>query len=230
MTTAVSSLTSSPSPSTTTQSTATGAAPTMNEQDFLQLLMAQMQNQDPLQPDDSTAWVTQLATYSQVEQSVAQTSSLNTISTELQGLSSTNSANLIGKSVTLQGNTLTWNGTSPATASVNLAAPAQQVQVTVSDSSGNTVKVLKLGATAAGPASFQWDGTNQSGQAAPAGTYTFAVSATGSNGASVGVSQSVTGIVTQVSYANGSSTLTLNNGTTASISQLASVNAAQATQ
>jgi flagellar basal-body rod modification protein FlgD len=202
----------------------------MNEQDFLQLLMAQMQNQDPLQPDDSTAWVTQLATYSQVEQSVAQTSTLNTISTQLQGLSSTNTANLIGKSVTLQGNTLAWNGTSPATSAVTLAAPAQHVAVTVSDSGGNTVKVLQLGPQSTGSVSIQWDGTNQTGQAEPAGTYTFAVSATGANGTSVGVSQSVSGIVTQVSYANGSSTLTLNNGTTASISQLASVNAAQATQ
>jgi flagellar basal-body rod modification protein FlgD len=202
----------------------------MNEQDFMQLLMAQMQNQDPLQPDDSTAWVTQLATYSQVEQSVAQTSSLNTISTQLQGLSTTTNANLIGKTVTLQGGTFTWNGTSPSTSSVNLAAAAQQVNVTISDSSGHQVRVMTLGPQSPGSLPITWNGAEDSGQAAPSGTYTFAVSAQSATGQTVGVSQSVTGIVTQVAYANGASTLTLNNGTTASISQLASVNAAQPTQ
>ncbi len=231
MTTAVGSLGSPTSASTTSNNSTATATPTINEQDFLKLLMAQMQNQDPLDPSDSTAWVTQLATYSQVEQSVAQTSALGTISTTLQGMSNTNSADLIGKSVTLQqGNTLNWNGVSAASANVTLPTAAQDMLVTVSDSSGNEVRRMDLGPQAAGKVGVQWDGTNDSLQGVPSGTYTFAVSATDANGQAIQVSQSSTGIVTQVSYANGSSTVTLNNGTTAPIPQVTSVGTAQASQ
>lgn len=201
----------------------------MNEQDFLKLLMAQMQNQDPLQPSDSTQWVTQLATYSQVEQSVAQTSSLTNISTQLQGLSATNTAALVGKSVTLQGGTFSWNGSSASASTVNLASSAQDVKVTITDSNGQTIRTMALGPQSGGALSVSWNGAENSGQMAPSGTYNFTVAATGANGQAIGVSNSITGIVTQVSYANGTSTLVLNNGTTAPVSQLASVNAAQAT-
>jgi len=62
--------------SSTTSSNST-ATPTLGYNDFLKLLLAQMQNQDPLNPTDSTQFVSQLASFSSVEQGINTNSKLD---------------------------------------------------------------------------------------------------------------------------------------------------------
>ncbi len=64
----------------------------MGEQDFLQLLVAQLQNQDPMNPMDNTTYVTQLAQFSSLEQ-------LNSMSDKLGTLDSSSAISMIGKQV-----------------------------------------------------------------------------------------------------------------------------------
>jgi flagellar basal-body rod modification protein FlgD len=68
--------TTSPTSSSSTSSSST-ATPTLGYNDFLQLLLAQMQNQDPLNPTDSTQYVSQLASFSNVEQGINMNSKLD---------------------------------------------------------------------------------------------------------------------------------------------------------
>lgn len=182
-----------------------------------------MTNQDPLQPTDSTAMVTQLATFSQVEQSVQQSTQLSAMSSQLQALDNTNAAGLVGRTVTLQNTSMQWGGTLATNASVNLSSAAQNVTAAVVDSSGNTVRTMSLGAQPAGPLTITWNGQENSGQNAPTGTYTVNVTATGANGQPINVSQTVTGQVSQVSFNQGSPSVTLTNGAVAPVSQLVTV-------
>ncbi|MFT4095956.1 MAG: flagellar hook assembly protein FlgD [Rhodoblastus sp.] len=78
------------------QAAASGSSPTLGYNDFLQLLMAQMRNQDPTAPTDSTQWVSQLATFSSVEQAVQANSKLDQI---LQNTSITDAEALLGRTV-----------------------------------------------------------------------------------------------------------------------------------
>jgi flagellar basal-body rod modification protein FlgD len=228
MTSPINSTSQLSSASNTAATAAAGASqPTLGKDDFLKLLMAQLQNQDPLQPTDGTQFVTQLAQFNQVEQSVNQSSALGTIATQLQGLSNANASNLVGKTVTVQGGGMNWDGTFAATANVTLAGPAAQVTVSIKDSQGNVVRTMKLGAEAAGP--ITWNGADNSGQPTPAGSYSVGVAATDANGQSVNVSQSVTGVVTKVSFDQGYPALTLNSGAVAPVSQLVSVGTTPAT-
>lgn len=213
-----------------TSSAAAAAAPTVDKNEFLQLLVAQLQHQDPTQPTEGTEFVTQLAQFSQVEQAQNQTTELTTISNQMSGLSSNEAANLIGKQVDVSGSNLTYDGSLAATSSVTLDAAATSVQVQVKDSSGNVVRTMAMGAQPAGPMQITWDGKDDSGTAEPAGSYTVSVSATGANGGAVNVETDVKGVVTQVSYDKGYPVVTLNSGTTAAISDLVSVaNAATST-
>jgi flagellar basal-body rod modification protein FlgD len=228
MTTSVTSATATSTTASAASSAAaasTGAAAPLGQDAFLKLLMAQLANQDPTQPTDSTQFVTQLAQFSVVEQSVAQTTQLTNIGTQLQGLSNSETTALVGQTVTAQGSGLQWNGTFATTADVTLAGPAQQVTVQVQDSQGNTVKTMTLGAQAAGTLPITWNGIEDSGQPAPAGSYSVNVSATDASGAPVAVAQTVTGVVDQVSFAQGYPALTLSTGAVVPISQLVSVGA-----
>jgi flagellar basal-body rod modification protein FlgD len=207
----------------------TGATPTVNEQEFLQLLVAQLQHQDPTQPMQGTDFVTQLAQFSLVEQSVNQSQQLGTVSTQLSGIGNNEASQLVGQTVTIGGNTVTSNGTSASPTNVTLGGSAADVKATITDSNGNLIRTLDLGPQSAGPLSIQWDGNNSSGQSAPQGTYTINVTATTSSGAAVPVSQSVSGVVTNISFAQGATMVTLASGAQAPISQLVSVGAPTST-
>ena len=79
------------------------AGPAIDYQSFLKLLMAEMKNQDPTKPMDSTEYVAQLATFSQVEQSVQTNSKLDQL---LQTSALAQAGNIIGHTITsADGNT-----------------------------------------------------------------------------------------------------------------------------
>ncbi len=80
----------------TQRAAATGGATTLGYGDFLQLLMAQMRNQDPTSPTDSTQWVSQLATFSSVEQAVQANAKLDAI---LRNTALSDAEALIGRSL-----------------------------------------------------------------------------------------------------------------------------------
>jgi flagellar basal-body rod modification protein FlgD len=80
-----------------TNSTSQVAAPSVDYQSFLKLLIAEMKNQDPTKPMDSTEYVAQLATFSQVEQSVQTNSKLDQL---LQTSALAQAGNIIGHTVT----------------------------------------------------------------------------------------------------------------------------------
>ncbi len=202
---------------------ASAATQTLGQDAFLKLLMAQLSNQDPLNPVQGTEFVTQLSQFSLVEQSVQQSTSLGSISTQLQGLSNSNATALVGKTVTVSGNGLAYNGVLATTGNVTLGGAAQAATVSISDSQGNVVRTIQLGSEPAGPLSVTWNGQNDSGQQEPAGAYSMNVSATDANGQPVSVSQNVTGTVTQVSFSQGYPQIILSTGTAVPLSNLISV-------
>jgi len=210
-------------------STSSSTTAPVDTSEFLKLLVAQLQHQDPTQPTEGTEFVTQLAQFSQVEAAQNQTTQLTAISNQMTGLSSNEAANLIGKQVDVGGGTLAFDGTLAATTNVTLGAAASQVSVQVKDSSGDVVRTMNLGSEAQGTMPITWDGKADNGETEPAGSYTVSVNATDSNGAPVSVSSDVSGVVTKVSYDKGYPVVTLNNGTTAAISQLVSVSNAPTT-
>jgi flagellar basal-body rod modification protein FlgD len=218
-------------PSTATTSTAATAAtasaasstPAVSEQQFLQLLVAQLQHQDPTQPLQGTEFVTQLAQFSMVEQSVNQSQQLTNMTSQLTGISNDQTTSLVGQTVTMGGNSITFDGTSASPANVTLAGPAAQVTATITDSNGNIVRQINMGAQAAGVVTIPWDGQNNSGQIAAQGTYSINVTAVGASGAAVAVSPNVTGVVSSVSFSQGYPDLTLSSGAQAPISELVSV-------
>jgi flagellar basal-body rod modification protein FlgD len=203
-------------------SAASSSSATLGQDAFFKLLIAQLQNQDPLQPMDGTQFVTQLAQFTQVEQSVAQTQSLSSISAQLTGIQANDAVSLIGKQVTVSGQNFNFDGTDATTGSVTLSGAASNVSVSITDSTGKTIRTLSLGKESAGPLTVTWDGRDNSGQLVAAGSYGFTVSAATSNGASVGVSQNVTGVVTKVTYSQGYAAVVLDSGITAPVSNLVS--------
>lgn len=157
----------------------------MNKDDFLKLFVTQLQNQDPLNPQDGTQFIGQLAQLTQVEQAYNTNTNLQNMLNQAGNSTTLAALSLIGKDVEAPGSQLELKSGTPATISLRLAQAAQQVAVTIKDGNGATVKTLTAGAKGAGDSSLVWDGTNDAGTQLGAGAYSFSVSAKNASGATV---------------------------------------------
>jgi flagellar basal-body rod modification protein FlgD len=148
---------------------------------FLTLLVAQLENQDPLNPLDNTEITSQLAQMSTVLGIEQLNTQLTSLVDSLAQTQAVQASSLIGNTVLVPGANLTLSD-GEAFGGVNLSSAADQVTVSILDSSGKVVQTQTLGANEAGNVLFSWDGSTSSGETAPDGAYTFEVSA--SNGSS----------------------------------------------
>jgi flagellar basal-body rod modification protein FlgD len=139
----------------------------INQTDFLQLITAQMKDQNPLSPSDPTQFVTQLEGMSQV-------SAMQSMQASMQASSIMNGTSLIGHSILAP--TLATGGAIGA--AVNAPAGTSSLNVSIQDSTGATVDTFTVKPADSGMTSFLWKGDTSTGATAPAGTYKVSVTAT----------------------------------------------------
>ena len=152
---------------------------TLGQADFLKLLTAQMSNQDPFNPVDNTQMVAQMAQFSSVAGISQMNTTLSGIATKLGATSTGDAMGYVGKTVLTQGKTAYARATGGIAGAVELNGAATDVNVTIADGTGATLKTLALGPQPAGTVSYDWDGTTDAGAAAGAGPFT--VTATAAN-------------------------------------------------
>ena len=134
----------------------------LDQDAFMQLLIAQMKNQDPTEPVDASEQLVQLAQFSQVEgldQLNAQMESLVAAQTSTQALQA---SSLVGRSVTVNNDSFNYQGGSVG-GLVDLPAGGN-VEISVMDAIGQEVDRISLGQQTAGEVAFNWPGGSSSGQ------------------------------------------------------------------
>jgi flagellar basal-body rod modification protein FlgD len=172
---ALPSTTSSDVTVTSTPVAASSSDASVTSDRFLKLLVAQMQNQDPLNPMDNAEVTSQMAQINTV-------TGIDQLNTTVQGLSSqfiqlqaVQGASLVGRDVIVAGNKLSVDATAAVgQGGFELANAADAVKVDILSPSGAVVQTLNLGAEGAGVHSFDWP----SGAATSDSGLTFRVSAT----------------------------------------------------
>lgn len=191
---------------------------------FLKLLVEQLKHQDPLKPQDDTAFVAQLAQFSNLEQTMGINDRLDTLAAQNAGLANAQAVGLVGSTATVRGNLVTVDGTGVGMpVAFTLSGAADDVIVTVRNQNGDAVRTIDLGGHGAGLTQMQWDGRDDAGNIQPAGTYQISVQATNSAGGAVSVSQQTSGEITQVSFDKGYPVLQLDNGVSVPVSDLLKV-------
>jgi flagellar basal-body rod modification protein FlgD len=188
-----------PAPDTLTR---TGSS-ALGKDEFLKILVAQLANQDPTQPQDSSQFVAELAQFSSLESQQNTVTDLNAMMLGQATANQTAATAFIGKDVEYHNSSLAWNGSTPVVASATLGAAAQKVTVSVSDAAGNVVTTFDAGARAAGDSSITWDGTDGKGKALPPGHYTFQPTAFDAAGKAVPITLSTEGTVSGVAFQGG---------------------------
>lgn len=177
----------------------------LGRDDFLTMLVAQLQNQDPLNPMEGTDFSAQLAQFSSLEQLINLNDSMQSIAKSFTQNSEGDVLGYIGKQVTGNVDVMNVDQGTVSGGFYNLAQPSD-VMITITDSDGKTIKTLYEGQQNSGSHIISWNGTDSNGNAVIDGSYTYAVLANSGNGYTQ-VPSSVTGTVEGVAYNNGKSYL-----------------------
>jgi len=167
----------------------------MGKEDFLTLLVAQLKNQDPMNPDEPTEFTAQLAQFSSLEQLFNLNEGMNNVSTAVANSQKMSALGLIGKEAAYFDGTFTYDGT-PMNIGSSLDGNATSVILHLQQN-GTTVATLEGAELTKGNHFLTWNGLDAQGQPAPFGDYTIAIEATaaaGSIAAAPLVRSEVTGV------------------------------------
>jgi len=184
---------------------------------FLQLLTTQLKNQNPLDPLDTNQFTQQLVQFAGVEQQLKANEQLTTLVSLQQTAQSTQALGFVGKTAVVDGNTaaltngaVVWDLNVPTSSNVNIS---------ITNSTGQTVFSGSYDVKAGDNQAFGWDGKGNDGTQWPDGKYTLTATAADSAGNSVAVSTRLQGVVSSVDLTQSPPLLSI-NGKTYTVNQI----------
>jgi flagellar basal-body rod modification protein FlgD len=169
---------------------------------FLQLLVAQLQHQDPLNPLDGTDFSAQLAQFSSLEQLFNMNDSLGKIEQSLDAQKTENVLDYIGKNVTTGDNDTIFMMEGEPIAGTYTLENRADVTISIYDYAGFEVCSYYAGRKDPGEYSVDWNGMDNNGDIVGDGEYTYTIEGRNEQGYAVPVETHVTGTVTGVTYKN----------------------------
>jgi len=181
---------------------------------FLKLMIAQLQNQDPLEPMDGSDYSAQLAQFSSLEQLQNINDSLN-MSLDAnylltQSINNTMTAGLIGKEVKIAGNTVKNEGQDQTIIGYDLVAPAHELQINIYDQNNVLVKTFDDLELSAGQYKLPWDFTDNNGNNVSVGNYRVEVKAKNLGLSPMEVAQYFVGTIAGVRFSPSGTSLVVN--------------------
>ena len=197
--------------SQTASTTSTTDKAVMGKDDFLTLLVAQLQHQDPLNPSESTEFTAQLAQFGSLEQLQNVNANLAGFEVYQATLNNIQSSGFIGKTVTANGSAIGVNQGVPDPIRFDLAGDAASVYIQIYDRYGSFVTDIPAGALPVGEQQVTWDGRNANGGTVDDGQYSFNVMAVDADGSMVPATSYTTGLVTGIDYKTGATNLVIND-------------------
>jgi flagellar basal-body rod modification protein FlgD len=147
---------------------------TMGKEDFLTLLVTQLQNQDPLNPSDPTEFTAQLAQFSSLEQLFTVNETLQSLTSATEGQQQMSALSLIGREAVFDSECFRL-GEENVSLGYNLATTADRVELHIQDQNGKSLAILKPEDKTAGTHFVTWDGLDQNGRKVSSGEYTLSI-------------------------------------------------------
>jgi flagellar basal-body rod modification protein FlgD len=167
--------------------------------DFLTLLVAELENQDPLDPMDSSEFTSQLAQFSTVEQLYGMSDTMGDLLDAINAQGEQDLIGLIGTTIKADDNSILVSAGEALSGAYNLEDDGD-VTVNIYDEDGWLIRTIYAEDQTAGEYNIGWDGLDDNGEQVDDGTYTFDVTAKNDDGISVEVNAYITGEVTGITY------------------------------
>ena len=180
------------------------ASSELGQDSFLKLLVAQMQHQDPLNPQGNEEFIAQLAQFTSLEQLMGVNSSLGDLYAATTSMNNASMTQLLGRNVTAYSDTVPYDGDGYEDIHFTSPDEIERMTITVLDEDGKVVSRDELEGINKGENSWRWDGKDVHGVQAKEGHYTISINAFDANGNPLDVRSLLKGTVNEMSYATGS--------------------------
>ena len=138
---------------------------------FMRLMLAQLENQDPLEPQENGEFLTQLAQLEAAAGISELQDSFDSFSAAMQSNSALQASSLVGRNVLAPGGYAQLETGQAVQGEVSLSSSTTDLSLEVTDAAGQLIKTISLGTQASGSVPFTWDGTDDAGNAMPPGSY-----------------------------------------------------------
>jgi flagellar basal-body rod modification protein FlgD len=196
----------------------------VGKDDFLKLLTTQLAKQDPLNPTDSTAFLSQLAQFSGLEQMTNIREGIDLLAITQTAGTSAQMVSFIGKEVEFEAdNIILSEDGEPPEMYYSINEDAVETTVVVKNELGDVVRTYELGAENSGNHTLTFDGRDEQGNVLPPGSYDFTVAARDADDEEVDTSTRSNGIVDAIIFKEGYPQLMLKDGRTVMLAQVMSV-------
>ncbi len=150
---------------------AVGGSTDLDQADFIELLVAQVKNQDPTKPMDPSEFMNQLAQFSAVNGIQDLNTSFNSLSGQLTSEQALQAAGLVGRDVLIPGGEATLFEAGSISGQITVPQSASNITLKMINDRGVEVRSMALGSGESGELQFKWDGFEDDGSTAPAGRY-----------------------------------------------------------
>ncbi|MBL4635570.1 MAG: hypothetical protein JKY56_17045 [Kofleriaceae bacterium] len=176
-----------------------------SKQEFLTLLVAQLENQNPLEPQSGSEFIAQLAQFASVEQGEQTNSLLSQIQAEQVSASNAGMAAFVGKEGSFKTDTLQIDGDSTTLPGVGfeVLSGSPKARAVITDENGKEVRSVDLGTLRPGDHQLEWDGKNSLGQAVDPGRYKIEIRLEDTEGAESTVPTTVSGTIESLDFSTG---------------------------
>ncbi len=155
----------------------------LGKNEFMKLMIAQMENQNPLEPQDNGAFISQLAEFSSLEEMQKISGSVNNFSTQFQSSQALQASAMVGRTVLVPAASSPLSHAGNISGIVDLQKSTSSLNISILNGSGELVNQFDLGQQPAGTVPFVWDGTNSKGEQMPFDNYTIKAQASRSGSA-----------------------------------------------
>ena len=206
--------------SSTSVSTAAASSTSLTSDDFITLLCAELEHQDPTEPVDNAQMVDQMTQYSQLEQLTEMNEKMDSLTDSINSLGAVSGLGYIGKQVEAEGYAVSKDGEDVSTLYLTLDEDAAELALNLYDSNGSIVDTQTFTDIGSGTVAFTWDGTGYDGDEVGDGIYYAVAKAYDADGDKVGCTTTTTGTVTGVSTTDEGVVLTLEDGRTVNLADV----------
>ena len=153
-----------------TQESTSGSSD-LGKNEFMELMIAQLNNQNPLEPQDNGEFISQLAQFSSLEEMQGLTSTVEDVASQFRSSQALQASAMVGKTVLAPSEIGVLGAEGTISGTIEVPASTGGLRVSIQSLNGELLRQLDLGSSAAGTQSFTWDGKDGNGNALPQGSY-----------------------------------------------------------
>ncbi|MCS5563368.1 MAG: flagellar hook assembly protein FlgD [Oleiphilaceae bacterium] len=143
----------------------------LGKNEFMELMLAQLKNQNPLEPQDNGEFISQLAQFSSLEEMQKLSGTVDDVVGQFRSTQALQASAMVGKTVLAPSSVGILGSEGEIRGTIEVPASTGGLRLSVQNQSGELVRQIDLGSSPAGVKSFSWDGQDGNGNPLPPGPY-----------------------------------------------------------